>query len=122
MALEQREPSDNSLEDSPENHALQQQAYPNIHSIPSVYTQEKAQAKAVRIAEQLGWTIYYQEQGHIEASVKSFWFGFTDDIVIRITQTPSGSIIDLRSASRVGKGDLGENAKRVKLFIEEYLH
>lgn len=122
MALKQREPDDNSLEYTAENRELQQQAYPNIHSIPSIFAQEKAQAKAIKIAEQLGWHVYYQEKGHIEASVNSFWFGFTDDIVIRITQTPSGSIIDLRSASRVGKGDLGENAKRIKLFIEKYLH
>ena len=43
-----------------------------------------------------------------------------DDIVIRIRPDGEGSIIDLRSISRVGLGDLGANAKRIETFITEF--
>jgi uncharacterized protein (DUF1499 family) len=52
--------------------------------------------------------------------VSSFWFGFTDDIVIRVTPAQNGSIVDLRSVSRVGKSDLGANAKRINQFISAF--
>ena len=120
-AKQNRLPSDNSLNYHASNSSLQKQAYPDVQTIPSVLSIDEAQGKALTIAKELGWDINYQERGHIEASVRSFWFGFTDDIVIRIAQTPSGSIIDLRSSSRVGKGDLGENAKRIRQFTELYL-
>ncbi|MBU0536924.1 MAG: DUF1499 domain-containing protein [Gammaproteobacteria bacterium] len=121
MAAQQRSPNDNGLEYAASDIPLQRQAYPDIHSIPTLLPLNEAQSKALSIAGDLGWEVYYQENGHIEAFVRSYWFGFTDDIVIRINQTASGSIIDLRSASRVGKGDLGVNARRIRQFTEHYL-
>ena len=55
--------------------------------------------------------------GRIEASQASFWFGFVDDIVIRVTPAGDGSRIDIRSVSRQGKGDLGVNADRVRAYL-----
>jgi uncharacterized protein (DUF1499 family) len=55
--------------------------------------------------------------GRIEASQASFWFGFVDDIVIRVTAAGEGSRIDIRSVSRQGKGDLGVNADRVRAYL-----
>jgi uncharacterized protein (DUF1499 family) len=120
-ATQQRRTSDNSLVYAASNRELQKQAYPDIQSIPTLHKVAAAQGKAREIAENLGWQVNYQESGHIEATVSSFWFGFTDDVMIRISDTPSGSIIDLRSASRVGKGDLGVNAKRIRQFSQQYL-
>ena len=51
------------------------------------------------------------------ATVESFWFGFRDDIVVRIRPAGTGSILDVRSTSRVGVSDLGANAKRVRAFL-----
>ena len=54
----------------------------------------------------------------IEATDRSFWFGFEDDVVIRITAAgEAGSRVDVRSLSRVGGGDLGVNANRVRAFV-----
>ena len=50
----------------------------------------------------------------------SFWFGFVDDIVIRVRATESGSEVDLRSVSRVGRSDLGANAARIEAFAEKF--
>jgi len=67
----------------------------------------------------MGWKIVDAEkgEGRIEATDRTFWFGFTDDIVIRIIPNGAGSRIDVRSASRVGKSDLGVNAKRIRAFM-----
>ena len=67
-----------------------------------------------------GWKVTRTDAvaGVIEAQVTSFWFGFVDDISIRIRPLPdgTGSVIDVRSVSRVGLSDLGANAKRVRAF------
>src|SRR5947207_12421924 len=54
----------------------------------------------------------------IEATATTFWFGFTDDVVVRITPLPAGSRIDARSKSRVGRGDTGTNAQRVRAYLK----
>ena len=61
----------------------------------------------------------FLEQGKIviEAYDKSFWYGFIDDIVIRITKKEEETIVDIHSKSRVGFGDFGANAKRIRKFL-----
>ena len=56
--------------------------------------------------------------GRIEATDSTFWFKFKDDIVIRLRPESSGVRIDARSVSRVGKGDVGINAIRLRKFFE----
>jgi uncharacterized protein (DUF1499 family) len=67
----------------------------------------------------MGWTIVAADgaAGRIEASDRSRWFGFTDDIVIRVAATDSGSRIDLRSSSRLGRSDFGVNAARIRAYL-----
>ena len=67
----------------------------------------------------MGWTIVAADDtaGRIEASDRSRWFGFTDDIVIRITPSGSGSRVDVRSSSRLGRSDFGVNAARVRAYL-----
>jgi uncharacterized protein (DUF1499 family) len=55
--------------------------------------------------------------GRIEASQKSRWFRFTDDIVIRVAANGSGSRIDMRSLSRQGRSDFGVNAARNRAYM-----
>ena len=56
--------------------------------------------------------------GRIEATDTSMWFGFKDDVVVRVLPHPSGgSRVDVRSVSRVGGSDIGANAKRVRQFL-----
>jgi uncharacterized protein (DUF1499 family) len=57
-------------------------------------------------------------EGRIEATDTTFWFGFKDDIVIRITSAPGGSRIDARSLSRVGRSDVGTNARRIRAYFK----
>jgi uncharacterized protein (DUF1499 family) len=53
----------------------------------------------------------------IEATATTPWFGFKDDVVIRIEPDPAGSRVDVRSVSRVGGSDVGTNAKRIRAYL-----
>ena len=66
----------------------------------------------------MGWQIVREDPsaGRIEAVATTFWFGFKDDVLIRVSADAGGSRIDVRSKSRVGKGDLGTNAQRIRAY------
>jgi uncharacterized protein (DUF1499 family) len=82
-------------------------------------TPDRAFARAEAAARRMGWQIAAAapDQGRLEASDTTRWFAFTDDIVVRVAAAPTGSRIDVRSASRVGRSDLGVNAKRIRAFL-----
>ncbi len=58
-----------------------------------------------------------EAEGRIEATATTTWFGFKDDVVIRIRSTADGSELDIRSKSRVGRSDVGKNAERIREFM-----
>ncbi|MCY4428358.1 MAG: DUF1499 domain-containing protein [Halieaceae bacterium] len=112
----------NSLAIKPGSIEQQLLAYPELGSIHSRLGPEPAMAQAAEIATALGWEIYNKDPQAllIEATHTSFWFGFVDDIVIRFNPTADGTVIDLRSVSRVGRGDVGANAKRIQAFARDW--
>jgi len=57
--------------------------------------------------------------GIIEAVARTPILGFRDDVVVRIRPTADGARIDVRSASRYGRHDLGSNAARVRNLIDD---
>lgn len=77
---------------------------------------------AERLARAAGWRIAVSDpaRGHIEATASVSYIRFQDDVVIRILPIADGaqSRVDMRSVSRVGVGDLGVNAKRVRAFLK----
>jgi hypothetical protein len=75
--------------------------------------------RALRAARDAGWDIVESrpDQGRIEATDTTLWFGFKDDIVVRVTPQDSASRIDVRSVSRVGKSDVGTNAARIRNYL-----
>jgi uncharacterized protein (DUF1499 family) len=115
-----RAAQDNPLTYTSDIAAIQRRVYPEVGPILSHLPPSEAFTHALKIAEQIGWKIHHQsqKQSHIEAIDTTFWFGFKDDIVIKIQENNTGSRIDLRSVSRVGKSDLGANANRVLKFSE----
>ena len=96
----------------------QRAAYPDIAPIVLAVAPQAAYARALAIARELGWTIVAADEktGRIEATATTAWFGFKDDVVIRIRPEGNGSRVDVRSHSRVGKSDLGANARRIREF------
>jgi len=105
----------------PEIAAQQRRGYPDLApltvSVPPARAFEIAQAAA----NDLCWKIVDSDadKGRIEATATTFWFGFKDDIVVRIQPVDGGSRIDVRSVSRVGRSDVGTNAKRIQRFLEK---
>jgi uncharacterized protein (DUF1499 family) len=96
---------------------LQRSAYPDIQSIVfEGVSQPEAFNRALEAVKRQGWTLVAAkaEEGRIEATDRTFWFGFYDDVVIRVTAVDNGSRIDVRSKSRVGGGDVGKNAQRIR--------
>jgi uncharacterized protein (DUF1499 family) len=96
----------------------QLRAYPDISPLRLGIPPQKAFERSLAAAKAKGWKIVAAEayKGVIEATDTSLWFGFKDDIVIRITAEGNGSRIDMRSLSRVGKSDVGANARRIRNF------
>ena len=101
--------------------AMQRQAYPDIKTL--TYMQPKAELvkAAVQAAENLGWEMVNTDAntGLIEATDTTTWFGFKDDVVVRIEDKGDKRIVDIRSKSRMGASDLGKNAERIRGFIKE---
>jgi uncharacterized protein (DUF1499 family) len=102
-----------------ETAALQQKAYPDIRPLVLPISPVSAFARALAITKKMDWKIIdsNEKEGRIEAAATTFWFGFKDDIVVRVTPEFKGSRIDIRSASRVGRSDIGTNAERIRLFL-----
>ena len=99
--------------------AQQRAGYPDIAPVLLSVPPARAFAQAEAAAHALGWTIVaaVPAEGRLEATDTTRWFGFKDDIVVRIAPALDGSRVDVRSVSRVGKSDLGVNAKRVRAFL-----
>ncbi len=104
-----------------ETAAQQVRAYPDIRPLVLPMTRQTAFDRAVVTANNMGWQIVDADrrEGRIEAIATTFWFGFKDDIVVRLASVAGGSRIDVRSASRVGLSDLGTNADRIRTFLRE---
>ena len=102
--------------------ARQAELYADIKPIYSNLSLTDAFAKALKIASNMGWEIIATDENKliIEAIDVTPLFRFKDDVVIRITSTNTGSRIDIRSQSRIGRSDLGKNASRIRNFIGNF--
>lgn len=121
-ALSLRSTSENSLEfPLPSVVGQQKGHYPHLQSLQASFTPQQSYERAIGVAESLGWKITYlnNETLTIEAIDETALFGFKDDVVVRITGSDSGSMIDVRSVSRVGVSDLGANAARISKFLSK---
>ena len=99
----------------------QREAYPELKTL----TYSQSQPELVKATEQainnLGWELVNTDadKGIIEATDTTAWFGFKDDVVVRVTDNGSERLVDIRSKSRVGGSDLGKNAARIHTLIDE---
>jgi len=100
----------------------QRAAYPDLAPIQLKLPPREAYETARAAAESLGWHITLADpaRGVIEARDTSKLFRFVDDVAIRVRPDASGgSIVDIRSKSRDGQGDLGVNTKRIRAFTSK---
>ncbi|MGB5739661.1 MAG: DUF1499 domain-containing protein, partial [Woeseia sp.] len=98
---------------------LQREGYPDIQPIRMNDAPQETLQKALKVLEDMGLEIVAVEpgDGRIEATATTFWFGFKDDVVVRVTPEGNGSRLDIRSKSRVGRSDVGANAARIRRFV-----
>lgn len=98
----------------------QRAAYPDLQPVMLSDAPADAFDRVLAAVERMGWVLLARDPDslRIEATARTFWFGFEDDIVIRIAEAgEADSRVDVRSLSRVGVGDLGANASRVRAFV-----
>jgi uncharacterized protein (DUF1499 family) len=100
--------------------AQQRQAYPDLRPARLNVPPPQAFERALAAVQDMGWDLVAADPlaGVIEATDTTFWFGFKDDVVIRVRPADGGSRVDVRSLSRVGVGDVGTNAKRIRAYLE----
>jgi uncharacterized protein (DUF1499 family) len=99
---------------------LQREAYPDVQPVVLRAAPGEAFQMALAAAREMGWEIVAAEpgEGRIEATATTTWFGFLDDVAIRVAAEGSGSRVDVRSKSRVGRGDAGANAARIRKYTQ----
>jgi uncharacterized protein (DUF1499 family) len=103
----------------------QRAAYPDIAPHVVAMPPRDAFARALAAAEAMGWEVVGRDAaaGTIEAVDTTRWFGFKDDIAIRVSAagdgSPNLSRVDVRSKSRVGRSDLGTNAQRIRAYLQQ---
>ena len=103
----------------PDVAAKQKSAFPEIAPLTLSLPPDRAFDRALAAARTMGWDLVASDPAglRIEATDTTFWFGFKDDVVIRVTPQPNGSRVDVRSLSRVGVGDIGANAARIRKYL-----
>ena len=110
----------NPLDYDPKIADQQKAAYPDVQPFISDAAPGEMFNRARAALEGLGLEIVNAnpDAGMIEATATTFWMGFKDDVVVRVRPRDAGSVVDIRSVSRVGQSDIGVNAKRIRAIID----
>lgn len=111
----------NSLDRPPILAEQQRRGYPDLAPVTLPAPPAEVFDRALAAAQDMGWRIVTADKtgGRIEATDTTRWFGFEDDVVVRLTPWGSGTRADVRSVSRVGTGDTGTNARRIRRYLAQ---
>lgn len=98
---------------------LQQKGYPDLRPLHLGVSPSAAFARALAEARAMDWAVVGADSaaGRIEATATTRWFGFKDDVVVRVRPEGTGTRLDVRSVSRVGASDVGTNAARIRAYL-----
>lgn len=110
----------------PENRwkAIHREAYGDVRSLSVSLSPAKVVQRAEALVRARGWQVARADvqAGVVEATATTRFFRFKDDVVVRARpdpDRPGGSIVDMRSISRVGGSDIGVNAQRIRSFLND---
>lgn len=100
---------------------LQRQGYPDLAPLRAAVAPQQAFGQALALVRERGWEVVAADEAdlRIEATTTSRLYGFTDEIVIRITDEGGEAQVDMRSRSRLGRIDRGVNAARIRAFLQD---
>ncbi|MEP7262283.1 MAG: DUF1499 domain-containing protein [Usitatibacter sp.] len=118
--MEERRKAPNGFAYGGEAIAAQQRAgYPDLKALVMKAAPREVMQRVIDGARSMGWEVVASDAaaGRVEATDTTRWFGFKDDIVVRVRAEGEGSRVDVRSVSRVGLSDLGANAIRIRSFL-----
>jgi uncharacterized protein (DUF1499 family) len=122
----QRQPGANSPLYPGEGFAVRQaQAYPDLQPLRVERSVEETYELAAEALRRQRMTLVREEApaenrpGAIEAVDRTLVMGFTDDVAVRVAGDERQAVIDIRSASRYGRHDLGRNAERIRRVLRE---
>ncbi|PMR74451.1 DUF1499 domain-containing protein [Billgrantia endophytica] len=119
VLVEAREAAPNAVDYPGERTARQQHdAYPDIGPLLFQASPSTVFDAALAEVRAFQWKLAGMDNGTIEATDTTTWFGFKDDVVIRLSETEEGVRVDVRSASRVGRSDTGTNAERIRAYLD----
>jgi len=98
---------------------LQHRGYPDLRALRLGVAPQAAYGRALAAARGMGWEVVAADSaaGRIEATATTRWFGFKDDVVVRLRPDGDGTRVDVRSVSRVGQSDVGTNAERIRAYL-----
>ena len=104
----------------------QKAAYPDIETLQVSAPAQIAYEAAISVVRKRKWNVILnrapqagRRDGQIEAVARTPILGFREDVVVRVRNSPEGALIDVRSASRYGRHDLGSNAARVRSLLDD---
>jgi uncharacterized protein (DUF1499 family) len=114
-----RKDAPNPLEYTQDVAAQQRAAYPDIKPLILEIPAAQVFDRASRAANEAGWEIVASsaDTWRIEATDTTPFFGFKDDVVVRLTPIGTRTVVDVRSVSRVGRSDIGTNARRIRDYL-----
>ena len=121
-AIAVRGTNSNSVDHTAMKVEVQRKLYPDLVPLHLEMSASQAFLRASQTVDAMGWELIAEdpERGRIEATARTPWFRFKDDVVVRVQERPEGgSVVDVRSLSRIGATDFGANAKRVRRFLSE---
>lgn len=112
---------------APAQAAAQKAAYPDIATLRLALQPDEAANLVLGLVEDREWTVLGPTSfprggpptGRVQAVARTALLGLKDDVSIRVRPDGDGVIVDMRSASRIGKGDLGANAERIRSFLAD---
>lgn len=107
--------------------ALQAQAYPLVAGRRYDLSLDRVLDSVKTVLARQGWELVVappaaeQAGGEvdIEAVARSLVLSLPSDVAIRVVDDGDSTFVDMRSASRYGRHDLGENAQRISSFLTE---
>ena len=109
-----------------EERRKQREAYPQIAPLSLDMTPDEAYELVRKAATNRGWQVLESMRpggrvglGRLEAIDRTFLLRIPDDVTVRIRPRADGARVDVRSASRIGRHDLGQNAARIRSFLDE---
>ncbi len=100
--------------------AMQLESYPQVRPLLLPVSASELHARVLEVLADMGMEVIRDDatNGEIEAVATTFWFGFKDDLIVRLRAVEGGTRMDLRSVSRIGTSDLGANAERILAVME----